>query len=238
VSGDTVLRIQSHLTDRDHILLGWLYDHGTLTSFQIANALFPSLDFAQKRLRKLTALGVMARFRPHKPDGGSYPYYYALDQLGLDVVCAQQGEPPPRRDQARKRLWALTNRANLVHLQAVNGFFTDLAGHARTHPGSALQRWWPAGRCQQMGAFAEDGDDVQIRVHRAKVRPDGHGIWREADLEVPFFVEIDLHTEPLWKLVDKLDGYAALAHATGRVWPVLFWLTSPLRERHLHHQLA
>jgi hypothetical protein len=180
----------------------------------------------------------MARFRPHKPDGGSYPYYYALDQLGLDVVCAQQGEPPPRRDQARKRLWALTNRANLVHLQAVNGFFTDLAGHARTHPGSALQRWWPAGRCQQMGAFAEDGDDVQIRVHRAKVRPDGHGIWREADLEVPFFVEIDLHTEPLWKLVDKLDGYAALAHATGRVWPVLFWLTSPLRERHLHHQLS
>ena len=42
---DPVLRVQSQLTDRDRVLLGWLYDHGVLTSFQIAHALFPSLDF-------------------------------------------------------------------------------------------------------------------------------------------------------------------------------------------------
>jgi hypothetical protein len=44
---EPILRIQSHLTDRDHVLLSWLADHGVLTSFQIAHALFPSLDFAQ-----------------------------------------------------------------------------------------------------------------------------------------------------------------------------------------------
>ncbi|WP_432839051.1 replication-relaxation family protein [Dactylosporangium sp. CA-092794] len=235
---DAVLRVQSQLTDRDHILLGWLHDHGVLTSFQIAHALYPSIDFAQKRLRKLVAIAVLARFRPHKPDGGSYPYHYVLDQLGVDVVSAQRGDELPRRDQARKRRWHLTNRANLPHLLATNQFFTDLAGHARIHPDTGLLRWWPAARCQQTGAFAVDGDDMQVRAYTAPVRPDGHGIWRERHTTVPFFAEVDRSTEPLWKLVGKLDGYAALAHATRRVWPVLFWLESPLRERHLHQALT
>lgn len=235
---DAVLRIQAHLTDRDHLLLGWLYDHGLLTSFQIAHALFPTVDYAQKRLRKLVALGVLGRFRPQKPDGGSYPYYYVLDQLGVDVVAAQRGEDIPRRDQARTRRWHLTRRANLPHLLATNQFFVDLAGHARTHPDTALRRWWSAAQCQRTGAFAADNDDAQMRAYTPRVRPDGHGIWREGTREVPFLVEVDRHTEPLWKLVNKLDGYTDLANRSGWVWPVLFWLDSPLREQHLHQKLT
>ncbi len=53
-SPDPVLRVQESLTIRDRILLGWLYDHGVLTTDQIAHALFPSLDYAQTRLRRLT----------------------------------------------------------------------------------------------------------------------------------------------------------------------------------------
>src|SRR5262249_43427983 len=174
---EPMMRVQSALTDRDHVLLGWLYDHGVLTSFQIAHALYPSVDFAQKRLRKLTATGLLARFRPQKPDGGSYPYHYVLDQLGTDVVAVQRGDELPRRDQARKRRWQLTNRANLPHLLGLNQFFIDLAGHARTHPDTALLRWWSTARCQQPGAFAADEDDIHQRIYRATVRPDGHGIW-------------------------------------------------------------
>lgn len=212
---DPLLRVQSQLTDRDLALLGWLADHGVLTSFQVAEALYPSLDYAQERLRALT-------------------------QLGVEVVAAQHGDDLPRRDQARRRRWHLTRRANLPHLLGVNGFFTALAGHARTHPGSSLVRWWPAGRCQQMGAFAEpDDNDVAVRVYQPRSRPDGHGIWVEGDRRVPFFLEYDLGTErPLSRLVDKIDGYRDLAHVTGRLWPVLFWLHSPARERHLHQELA
>jgi predicted transcriptional regulator len=236
---EPVLRVQSHLTDRDHILLGWLADHGVLTSFQIAHALFPSRDFAQKRLRKLTNLKVLARFRPQKPDGGSYPYHYILDQLGVDVIAAQRGEEMPRRDQARLRRWHLTNRANLPHLLGVNQFFIDLAGHARTHPEASLDRWWPAFRCQQAGAFREPGEDnVMVLAYKAKVRPDGHGSWTEQNRRVSFFVEFDNNTEPLWKLVDKIEGYAALATMYRRAWPVLFSLHSAARERHLHQALA
>ncbi|MDG6100512.1 replication-relaxation family protein [Dactylosporangium aurantiacum] len=236
---DPVLRVQSHLTDRDHTLLGWLADHGVLTSFQIADALFPSLDFAQERLRTLTRIGVLDRFRPQKPDGGSYPYHYVLAQLGVEVVAAQRGDDLPRRDQARRRRWHLTNRANLPHLLGTNGFFTDLAGHARTHPHTALVRWWPAARCQNMGAFAQDGDDINVRTYTPTSRPDGHGVWVDGARSVPFFLEFDTGTErPLTRLVDKLDGYFDLARVTRRVWPVLFWLPSQARERHLHQHLS
>jgi len=236
---EPVLRVQSHLTHRDHVLLGWLHDHGVLTSFQIAHALFPSLDFAQDRLRKLTNLTVLARFRPQKPDGGTYPYHYVLDQLGTDVVAAQRGEPIPRRDQARLRRWHLTNRANLPHLLGTNQFFTDLAGHARTHPDTRLERWWPAGRCQQPGAFAEPDDaNLTLLAYHPKVRPDGHGIWTDHDATVPFFAEFDNNTMPLARLVDKIHGYTALAKIYNRVWPVLFSLHSATREHHLHQHLT
>ena len=233
------MRVQSALTDRDHVLLGWLYDHGLLTSFQIAHALYPSVDFAQKRLRKLVALGVLTRFRPQKPDGGSYPYHYVLDQLGVDVVAAQRGDELPRRDQARKRRWHLTNRANLPHLLGVNQFFIDLAGYARVHPQASLDRWWNAARCQQRGAFRDpEEDDLTVLAYQAKVRPDGHGIWTEQDRQVSFFVEYDNNTEPLWKLLDKINGYAVMAKMYQRAWPVLFSLHSAARERHFHQELS
>lgn len=232
------LRVQSRLTDRDHVLLGWLADHGVLTTAQINHALYGSLDFAQRRLRKLCQVGLLGRFRPFRAEGGTYPYHYLLGQLGVEVVAAHRGEDPPRKDQARKRRWHLTNRANLPHLLGVNGFFTDLAGHARTHPHASLDRWWPAARYQRGGGFAEPGDPVQVLVYTPRVRPDGHGIWTEHGVSVPFFVEYDTGTEPLPVLVDKIAGYQDLARVTGRVPTLLFWLHSTVREHHLHTRLA
>lgn len=132
---EPLLQVQSRLIDRDLVLLGWLADHGVLTTPQIARALYPSLGFAQRRLLKLLDTGVLDRFRPQRPHGGSYPYHYLLAQLGVDVVSAQRGqEELPRRDRARKTRWWLTSRANLPHRLAVNTFFTDLAVHARPTP--------------------------------------------------------------------------------------------------------
>lgn len=224
---DSVLRVQSQITDRDCVLLDWLAEHGVLTSVQIAQALFPSLDYAQERLRTLVGLRVLERFRPNRAGGGSFPYHYVLAQLGLEVIAAQRGERLERgyRDRARRRRWQLTNRANLAHLVGVNGFFTALAGHARTRPGCELARWWSARQCLQMGAFAGEDADVTERTYIPKSRPDGHGIWIEDGSEVPFLLEYDTGTErPLSRLVDKIDGYEDFARVTGRVRPVLFWL--------------
>jgi hypothetical protein len=248
--------VQSRLTDRDLTLLGWLADHEVLTTDQIAHALFPSVDFAQRRLLKLHQAGVLERFRPHRWDGGSYPFHYVLDQLGVDVVAAQRAEEElPRRDQARRRRWWLTNRANLPHRLAVNQFFIDLAGYARTHPDTALARWWPSARCQRFGGFMDLDGQTDVTLWGATIACDGHGVWThtipthgaigtpvfEATasvvVRVPFFVEVDLGTEDLPRLVGKLDAYRRWSDKTGRVWPVLFWLTSTIRERHFHDRL-
>ncbi|MBT8224110.1 MAG: replication-relaxation family protein [Dactylosporangium sp.] len=235
---DPLLRLQYRLTNRDHTLLGWLADHGVLTTPQIAHALFPSVDVAQERLLALTRAGVLARFRPQRPDGGTHPYHYVLDQLGANIVASQRGEDQPRRDQARHRRWHLTNRANLPHLLGVNQFFINLAAHARTHPGCRLERWWPAARCQRCGAFADASDETVVRAYTPVIRPDGHGIWAENGQRVPFFVEYDLGTEPLPTLIDKLDRYTHLVRHIHRSWPVLFSLPGAIRERNLQRRLA
>src|SRR3569833_308535 len=229
---EPILRVQAALTRRDLVLLGWLADHGVLTTEQIAAALFPSVNFAQRRLRALLSMRVVDRFRPQRPDGGSYPYHWLLAQLGTDVVASQRGEPVPRRDQARQRRWQLTSRANLPHLLGVNEFFTQLAAHARTHPEAELRRWWAAARCQQAGAFSShlrsDGRvDAVALAYRPKVRPDGHGIFTAGNATTAFFLEYDTGTDPLGRLVEKVDGYHDLARVTGHLWPVLFWVPTP-----------
>src|SRR6266545_106877 len=171
---DPVLRVQSQLTARDRILLDWLDDHGVLTSFQIAHALFSSLDFCQRRLRTLHRLGLVARFRPLRADGGSYPYHYVLDQLGAEVVAASRDDPPPRRDRARslRRRW--TSSRALAHRLGVNQFFIDLAGYARTHPGAALVEWLPESVCAAPGTLTRTDDPALVRAYTPSVRPDGY----------------------------------------------------------------
>jgi hypothetical protein len=90
---DLVLALRARLTDRDRTLLGWLYDHQLLTTPQIAHALVPSLDFAQKRLLRLLDTGLIDRFRPLRYGGRSYP----------GTTCSPNSEP------SRSPLPAATN---------------------------------------------------------------------------------------------------------------------------------
>lgn len=233
-----VLASQMSLTDRDLLLLGWLHDHGVLTTPQITGALFTSTSFGQRRLQRLRRLTLIDRFRPQKPDGGSFPYHYVLDQLGYHVVAGQRLDPLPRPGYARTRLAHLTSRANLRHLCGVNGFFTDLAAHANTHPDATLDRWWPASRFQQQGAFFQPGDGVNVSLAGSNVRPDGHGVFTEGGRSVPFYLEYDTGTEPLHILISKVARYRILASHTHRWWPVLFALPSTRREWNLHQRLA
>ncbi|MFG3685478.1 replication-relaxation family protein [Micromonospora sp. NPDC047740] len=238
-AADPLLRLQASITARDDRLLGWLYDHGVLTTDQIATALFPSLDFAQRRLRRLTTVRAVDRFRPNKPDGGSYPYHYVLDQLGYHHVHAQRGLGPPRRDQARRRKQSLTARPDLPHLLGGNQVFIDLATHARTQPNTSLDRWQPASAFHSPGVFYRKGDNPQMTVRPAGLpRPDGAGVWTEHGRSVPFFLEYDTGRERLDILTEKIAKYERLYSMSTWAWPVLFHLPSARRELNLHHRLA
>lgn len=229
-SGDPVLRVQSQLTPRDRTLLDWLYDHQVLTTFQIAHALFGSLDMAQRRLVKLHRLALVDRFRPLRAGGGSYPWHYVIDQLGADVVAASRAETPPRRDETATRRRRIAASRTLEHRLGANQFFTDLAGHARTHPHAVLHRWWSERQCARYGAFG--------KVVLKRVKPDGHGVYTEHDTTVAWWLEHDTGTEPLSTLADKLLAYATYVADGGPAWPVLFWLPSTARQANLHRRLA
>jgi hypothetical protein len=233
---ERVLAVQASLTGRDIRLMSWLYDHGVLTTPQIIDALFGSPTFGQRRLLRLLQLGVLTRFRPQKPDGGSYPYHWLLDQTGTEVIAAQRGDPLPRPGQARARRLQLTSRANLSHLLGVNGFFTALAAHQRTHPGASLEQWPPAAQLGASGAFYEHGDNLSVMSVR--LRPDGHGLWIEDGIRVAFFFEHDTGTETQATLLHKVDRYQRLWLGKQHTNPVLFQLPTALREMHLHQRLA
>ncbi|MEV4693132.1 replication-relaxation family protein [Micromonospora zamorensis] len=234
-----LLRLQASITNRDDRLLAWLYDHGVLTTDQIAKALFPSLDFAQRRLLRLSTLGAVARFRPNKLDGGSYPYHYVLAQLGYEHVMGQRGEGLPRRDQARRRYQSLISRPDLPHLLGGNSVFIDLAFHERTHPGARLAVWRPAAAFHEPGALFRDGSDHRLMTKFLGLpRPDAAGVWVEDGRAVPFFAEYDTGSERLDLLTEKVSKYGLLfAYAKTWGWPVLFVLPTVLREQHWHDRL-
>ena len=168
---DAVLGLQARLTDRDETLLGWLADHHVLTTPQITRALFGSTGFAQRRLLTLHRAGLIDRFRPLRPGGGAYPWHYVLAHLGALHVAAVRDQSPPRPAATADRIRRIATSRTLDHRLGVNGFFTDLAGHARTHPGTRLERWWSEAQCAAPGAFAPG--------LISPIRPDGHGIWTE-----------------------------------------------------------
>jgi len=227
---DHVLQAQHHLTDRDWRLLGWLADHRVLTSFQVAHALFPSVNYAQRRLTDLIGLGVLERFRPFRLQGGSHPYHYALSHTGAVIVAASRGDNPPCKGDSTAKLYRIATSRNLDHLLGTNQFFTDLAGHERTHPGTMLHHWWPDTRLKM---FMPPGTTAF-----GTVNADGLGVWTEHDETVVFYLEHDTGTEALAVLVDKLAGYTRLRKRGGPAWPVLFWLHSTTREANLHRKLA
>jgi hypothetical protein len=223
------LPILSHLTGRDHTILGWLYDHRVMTTDQIATALFPSLDTAQDRLRSLYVAGLLDRGRMHREGGGKYSWRYMLDRPGWEIVAAVRGDrPPPRRDKVRARNTNLVLSPKTTHLLGVNGFFTSLVGQARTHPGTELAQWRSEWQAAQMVPV--------VMAIGTRIRPDGWAVWTEQDEPTAFFFEYDTGTEPLATLVEKVANYAEF-YRTGPRWPVLFWLPSRTRETNFHDRV-
>jgi hypothetical protein len=227
---DPLLPVLAQLTDRDRHLLELLHDHKVLTTEQIATALFPNLDTAQHRLVRLYRLGVTERFRWLREGGGSYSWRYTIGPLGAAYVAALRGLDPPRRGNLIARRQRLATSPTLHHTIGANQFGVDLLSHARTHPGTKLVRWWSAQQTCAPWAF---GFEV-----RARLFPDGHGIWTERDHTVGWFLEYDTGTEPLPRLVEKLASYREFVYSRGPAFPVLFWLHSAAREHRLHQRLG
>ncbi len=211
----------SRFTPRDRQLLDLLHEHQTLTTEQIADVAFGAASRARNRLTLLYERDILDRFR-HYQRPGSQSWRWTLGPVGAAILAAGRGEAMPRPSAVRDATARLAMMPSLRHLIATNEFFVALTAHARTHDGANLARWWNEKRCRDTTG--------------ALVRPDGHGVWSVNGRDVPFWVEVDLGTETLARVATKLAGYARLPAALG--YPVLFWLTNPLRETNLHAHLS
>ncbi|GAB3161344.1 hypothetical protein GCM10027290_68230 [Micromonospora sonneratiae] len=208
------------LTPRDRHLLDLLDQHRTFTTDQLVDLAFGSVGRARNRLNTLHARDILDRFR-HYQRPGSQAWRWTLGPVGAAIIAAGRDEALPRPAAVRDATARLAMSPTLAHLVTVNGFFVALTGHARTHPGARLVRWWNEARCRDACGNL--------------VRPDGHGVWADSGQAVPFWVEADLGTETLGRVVGKLTGYAALPPR--RAFPVLFWLPTAARETNLQAHL-
>ena len=218
-----LLAIVGRLTERDRLVCRLLDDHRVLTTAQVADVGFTGDRRARMRLAELYALDILDRFRP-QTWGSPSPFHWVLGPLGAALVAAETGTDPADHTWRRTLAHDLAQSQRLAHLVGVNGFFTGLLRSARTRPGCELSEWWSERRC------AREWGEV--------VRPDGYGIWREADTTLPFLLEYDNGTERIERLAAKLPGYARLAAAAGHANWVLFSFASPRRERDARRVLA
>ena len=209
--------VVGRLTERDRLLCRLLDDHRVLTTAQVAEVGFSGERRARMRLSELYALDILDRFRP-RAWGSPSPFHWVLGPLGAALVAAEAGidlgrsllatQPRPRpRCQPTPRPSRRSERASSAPCSAPPA----------PGPAARLDEWWSERRC------AREWGEV--------VRPDGYGIWSEADTNLPFLLEYDNGTERLERLAAKLDGYARLAAAAGHPNWVLFSFPSPRRER-------
>ncbi|WP_158578406.1 replication-relaxation family protein [Spongiactinospora rosea] len=212
------------LTERDRHLIRRIGEYRVLTSPQVTEMFFGTDDAARRRLLTLTRMGVLERFRPNLPPAmGTAPYHYVIGETAAAVLASEDGVDLADYGYRRDRVLSIAFSQKLAHTVGTNGFAASLYGSARRDPDAEVLTWWPEARCA-----AEWGHTV---------RPDAYCRWRQGDNIMDFFLEYDTGTEPLDRVVRKLDRYAALTEATRIVTPVLFWVQGERREINLRKKL-
>jgi hypothetical protein len=222
-SAHTLIDISHRLRPRDYTIASLLDEHTTLTTDHLTSILFSNPTTCRHRLQLLRRLGFIDRFIRNRP-GAPNPVCWLPGLLSARYVALARDESPPTAKALRERQDRVYSSPTLEHLLAVNDFFVPLLVHARRRPDAALTRWWS--ERSTAGSFG----------HR--IKPDGHGVWRDSDRETGFFLELDRGTEPIGRLVDKLASHRRLRAEGGPQYPILFALPGRLREQNLHRKLA
>jgi len=211
-----IQKVSSSVTERDQLICLDLHEHRVLTTEQLYELHFSSIQRARARLSRLYELGVIWRTRP-RAHVGSLPWHYILDDVGAMIVAEYLGidqrEVGYRSDQKR----TLIDNQRLRHTRAANGFFSRMIFAARSTPSSIRVAEWR-------------GEAWCARRWQLHVRPDGYGRIERPSGSLELVLELDLGTENRGRLEDKMERYRVLARATTAPDIVLFCFPSPARE--------
>ncbi len=189
-----MLKLASHLTERDRHIAKDCFEYRVLTTSQITRLYFTGSRTACARLDVLYRLRVLDRFRPSVPMGdGTAPYHWILDEGGALIVADHLGRDRSELGWQHSVAASIAASQNLAHHVEVNEFFTRLAIEANA-AGGALSEWYGERTCHH--AFS------------GKVVPDGWGV-----VTLPgrgplhLLVELDRGTEASSRLRKKAEDY-------------------------------
>jgi hypothetical protein len=118
--------LDHHADDFTHLLICIdLHEHRVLTTEQLYELHFSSIQRARSRLLHLYELGVLWRTRPHTQHG-SLPWHYILNEVGSWIAAEYLGIDPREVGYRNDRKRTIINSPQLRHARAANSFFTRM----------------------------------------------------------------------------------------------------------------
>ena len=156
---EELVRLASHLTERDRRIAKDCFEFRVLTTSQITRLHFPSARTATARLDMLYRLRVLDRFRPSLPMGeGTAPYHWFLDEAGALIVADLLDRDRPELGWQHSVAASIATSQKLDHHVEVNEFFTRLSVEA-LKAGGGLSEWYGERTLHHMfaGTMIPDG---------------------------------------------------------------------------------
>ncbi len=211
-----IQRVSSSVTERDQFICLDLHEHRVLTTGQLFELHFESIQRARARLSQLHELGVLWRNRP-RAHLGSLPWHYTLDELGAWIVSEHLGIELRQLSYRNDTKRTLVDGPRLKHVRAANSFFTRMYYVARSTKSPMRVVEWR-------------GEAWCVSRWQAHVRPDGFARLEGPDGSVELLLELDLGSEIRSRLEEKMERYRALARAATAPDVVVFCFPSEARE--------
>ena len=125
-----IQKVASSATERDQLICVDLHEHRVLTTNQLYELHFSSIQRTRARLFQLHQMGVLWRNRP-RAQLGSLPWHYTLDEIGAWIVAEHLGIEPREVGYRNDRKRTLVDSPRLKHTRAANSFFTRMCHVAR-----------------------------------------------------------------------------------------------------------
>ncbi len=220
------------LTQRDSALFAKLGSLGVLNSEQIKALFFASLPRTRRRLLQLWQHGFLKRIqRPVLKGDGSSKYYYSLSPKALrqHALSNTEIEPPKYRR---------TNSVNL-HQEKIIDFRICLELANRWHD-PELKHWEEGKTLKLQTSIDKEG----IKRHLSLI-PDAFFTVSMAGKDYAYFLEMDMGTTDLTRIVRKCQGYLNLFNEKTpqlkfaiRSFRVLFVTTSSKRTSNILEQIG
>lgn len=190
-----LVKLASHLTERDRQIALDCYEHHVLTTDQLKRLHFTGLRTATARLQVLYELRVLDRVRPIAKRGqGSIPYHWVLDEAGALIVADELGIDRSQLHYTHEDALRIAASRNRGHHVEANELFTRLAVDANRADGT-LAEW--------------HGVRTLAHMLSGVVVPDGYGVLTMPNRPpLHLLLELDRATEPTVILREKAKRYS------------------------------